>query len=139
MGAETVSMALAVDRLRGEELLLLEEGHCLRDQALSVCGRVRRKQSPFGATSLATLTQMVAAGRGVTLLPALALPTENRRGQLCLRRFAQPAPGRTLALVWWRGSAVAPAAHAAAATIRAGYERLVAHEPRQLRARRGPR
>lgn len=110
--------------LRGEELLLLAEGHCLRDQALSVCGRGRRKESPFGATSLATLTQMVAAGRGVTLLPELALPTENRRGQLTLRRFKQPAPGRTLALLWRRGSAVAAAARAVADTIRGRYRQL---------------
>lgn len=118
------SKPIAADELRGQELLLLEEGHCLRDQALSVCGRGRRKESPFGATSLATLTQMVAAGRGVTLLPELALPTENRRGQLTLRRFKQPAPGRTLALAWRRGSAVAAAARAVADTLRARYRQL---------------
>src|SRR5437588_12782 len=65
------SKPLATDALRGEELLLLGEGHCLRNQALSACARGRRRESPFGATSLATLTQMVAAGRGVTLLPSL--------------------------------------------------------------------
>ena len=122
------SRPLAADELRaelrGDELLLLAEGHCLRDQALSVCARGRRKESPFGATSLATLTQMVAAGRGVTLLPELAAATENRRGQLTLRRFKQPAPGRTLALLWRRGSALAPAARAVAETIRARYRQL---------------
>ena len=118
------SRPLDADALRGDELLLLAEGHCLRDQALSACGRGRRRESPFGATSLATLTQMVAAGRGITLLPSLALATENRRGQLTLRRFKQPAPGRTLGLVWRRGSAVAPAAHAVAETIRARYRTL---------------
>lgn len=112
------------DALRGEELLLLAEGHCLRDQALSACGRGRRRESPFGATSLATLTQMVAAGRGVTLLPELAVATENRRGQLTVRRFKKPAPGRTLALVWRRGSAVATAARAVAETIRGVYQRI---------------
>ena len=77
-------------------------------------------------TSLATLTQMVAAGRGITLLPSLAgnLATENRRGQLTLRRFKQPAPERTLGLVWRRGSAVAPAAHAMAEAIRDRYRTL---------------
>ena len=69
-----------------------------------------------------TLTQMVAAGRGVTLLPELALATENRRGQLALRPFKQPSPGRTLALVWRRGSPVATAARAIAATIRQSYQ-----------------
>jgi LysR family hydrogen peroxide-inducible transcriptional activator len=110
-------------QLRGSELLLLAEGHCLRDQALSACSRGRPRESQFGATSLATLTQMVAAGGGVTLLPELALATENRRGQLHLRPFKRPAPGRTLALVWRRGSAVAPAARAVAGTIRAQYEK----------------
>src|SRR4051812_13487309 len=116
------SRPLGADELRGQELLLLAEGHCLRDQALSACGRGRRRESPFGATSLSTLTQMVAAGRGVTLLPELALATENRRGQLRLRPFKQPSPGRTLALVWRRGSPVAPAVSAIAATIRASYQ-----------------
>jgi len=117
------SRPIDADALRGEELLLLAEGHCLRDQALSVCGRRRRKESPFGATSLSTLTQMVAAGRGVTLLPALALPTENRRGQLHVRPFKEPV-GRTLALIWRRGSAVAPAARAVAETVRERYQAL---------------
>ena len=114
--------ALGAEQLRGQELLLLAEGHCLRDQALSACGRGRRRESPFGATSLSTLTQMVAAGRGVTLLPELALATENRRGQLALRPFKQPSPGRTLALVWRRGSPVATAAPPIAATIRQSYQ-----------------
>lgn len=122
------------DELKREEILLLAEGHCLRDQALAVCGRGRRKESAFGATSLATLTQMVAAGRSMTLLPELALATENRRGQLHLRAFKQPQPGRTLALVWRRGAAVAPAAHAIAATIREGYERLLARARRSSSA-----
>lgn len=107
--------------LRASELLLLAEGHCLRDQALAVCSRGRRKESAFAATSLSTLTQMVAAGGGVTLLPELALATENRRGQLRVRPFKKPSPGRTLAVVWRRGSAMAPAARAVAATIREQY------------------
>jgi len=118
------SRPLAHDAVSGDELLLLAEGHCLRDQALAACTRGRRRESAFGATSLATLTQMVAAGRGITLLPSLALATENRRGQLAVRRFKQPAPGRTLGLIWRRGSAIAPAAHAMAETIRARYRTL---------------
>jgi LysR family hydrogen peroxide-inducible transcriptional activator len=104
--------------------MLLAEGHCLREQAIAACGRRRGRHSPYGATSLATLTQMVAAGAGATLLPELALATENRRGRLRVRRFARPAPGRTLALVWRRGSAVATAAVHIAEVMRAGYERL---------------
>ena len=114
--------ALDADDLRGQELFLLAEGHCLRDQALLACGRGRRRESPFGATSLSTLTQMVAAGRGVTLLPELALATENRRGQLALRPFKRPWPGRTLAIIWRRGSPMATAARAIAATIRQSYQ-----------------
>jgi LysR family hydrogen peroxide-inducible transcriptional activator len=109
--------------LRGEELLLLAEGHCLRDQALSVCGRRRRRESPFSATSLSTLAQMVAAGGGATLLPELALATENRRGQLHVRALTEPM-GRTLAVIWRRGSAVVPAGRAIAATIAERYRAL---------------
>ena len=81
--------------LNGVELLLLAEGHCLRDQAISACKRARH--SPFGATSLATLVQLVAGGAGVTLLPSLALDTA--KGSLVVRQFVAPAPGRTLALI----------------------------------------
>ncbi len=125
------SAPLDPHQLRPAELLLLAEGHCLRDQALSACARGRRRESPFGATSLATLTQMVAAGGGVTLLPSLALATENRRGQLHVRAFKQPSPGRTLGLVWRRGSSVEPAARAVAATIRERYRALTARRARR--------
>jgi LysR family hydrogen peroxide-inducible transcriptional activator len=89
---------LLPDELSGCELLLLAEGHCLRDQALSACKRAT--SSAFGATSLPTLVQMVLSGEAVTLLPTLSLGTENRRGELGTRAFAKPGLGRTLALVW---------------------------------------
>lgn len=89
---------LQPEELGGVELLLLAEGHCLRDQALSACKRAT--SSAFGATSLPTLVQMVLGGEAVTLLPTLALGTENRRGELATRAFAKPGLGRTLALVW---------------------------------------
>lgn len=98
------------------ELLLLAEGHCLRDQALAACKRAH--QSAFGATSLATLVQMVLSGNGVTLLPSLALPTENRRGDLQLRSFGKPGLGRTLVLAWRAGSATAPALRKIAARMK---------------------
>ncbi|QPM89781.1 hydrogen peroxide-inducible genes activator [Pseudooceanicola algae] len=79
-------------------LMLLEDGHCLTDQALEVCGRGRgHAQINMGASSLATLTRLVAAGFGLTLLPELALDTEGRG--LTLRRFAAPEPCRTIALL----------------------------------------
>jgi LysR family hydrogen peroxide-inducible transcriptional activator len=102
--------------LNGVELLVLAEGHCLRDQALSACKRART--SAFGATSLATLVQMVAGGAGVTLLPTLALRTEGRRSGLAVRPFVAPGPHRTIALVWRRGSAVAGAMRALAAVMK---------------------
>jgi LysR family transcriptional regulator, hydrogen peroxide-inducible genes activator len=84
------------------DVLLLEEGHCLRDQALAVCqlsGAAER--SGFRATSLETLRQMVAAGVGVTLLPELAvLPPVPTSDGIALVHFAEPVPRRELAMVW---------------------------------------
>ena len=96
-----------LDDLRGADVLLLDDGHCFRDQALQLCSRVGAHESGFRATSLATLVQMASAGRGATLLPAIALQVENRRGQLVVRPFTPPGPGRTIALAWRRGSALA--------------------------------
>ena len=89
--------------LRGERLLLLEDGHCLREQALSVCRRLGAgEREDFRATSLETLRQMVAAGVGCTLLPVLALEGPLPPGVVA-RPFAAPVPGRQVALVWRRG------------------------------------
>jgi LysR family hydrogen peroxide-inducible transcriptional activator len=107
--------------LSGATVLLLDDGHCLRDQALSYCSRARAHEADFRATSLSTLAQMVSAGAGVTLLPRLALPTENRRGKLAVRRFADPAPHRTLALAWRKSSPLGPALRLLAATIRTAH------------------
>jgi len=80
--------AVKVNELAGESVLLLDDGHCFRDQALSYCERAKIEELGFRATSLATLTQMVAGGRGVTLLPSLAVPIENRRGDLAILRLS---------------------------------------------------
>ena len=93
--------------LKGETLLLLEDGHCLRDQALEVCSRVGvRDSQDFRATSLETLRQMVATGAGVTLLPELAGRGAYRsaRGVL-LKPFAKPAPTRQVGAVWRKSTA----------------------------------
>jgi LysR family hydrogen peroxide-inducible transcriptional activator len=88
--------------LEGEELLLLEDGHCLRQHALEVCALAgAHERVDFHATSMETLRQMVAANAGVTLMPVLSVkppipPTEN----IALRPFEAPAPSRTIALVW---------------------------------------
>jgi LysR family hydrogen peroxide-inducible transcriptional activator len=85
----------------GLPVILLEEGHCLRDQALSVCRLVGTEAAEMQATGMPTLCQMVATGRGVTLLPASAVALEARPGTgLTTRPFADPAPSRTIGLVW---------------------------------------
>jgi LysR family hydrogen peroxide-inducible transcriptional activator len=93
--------------LKGESLLLLEDGHCLRDQALEVCSRAGvREQQDFRATSLETLRQMVATGAGVTLLPELAGRGAYRSARgVVLRPFARPAPVRHVGAVWRKSSA----------------------------------
>lgn len=105
--------------LKGLPVLLLDEGHCFREQALELCGRAGASEMGFRATSLATLVQMASARNGVTLLPSIALPVENRRGQLTVRAFTRPGPGRTLALAWRRGSAFRLPLTRLAETIRA--------------------
>jgi LysR family hydrogen peroxide-inducible transcriptional activator len=97
------SKSVGADDIERERLILLEEGHCLRDQALAFCGSARRDVS-LGATSLATVMQMVANGYGVTLLPQVAVDVELRDERVKLLRFADPAPGRTVGLAWRRTS-----------------------------------
>ena len=94
--------ALQIDRQR---LILLEEGHCLRDQALAYCGSARGATPlALGATGLATVIQMVANGYGVTLVPEVAIDVEVRDERVKLLRFAAPAPGRAVGLAWRRTS-----------------------------------
>jgi LysR family hydrogen peroxide-inducible transcriptional activator len=121
--------------LRGAEVLLLDDGHCLRHQALEVCGAARARELDFRATSLGTLVQMVAGGAGVTLLPSLAAATEAGRAGLVLRPFAAPAPARTLVVAWRRGSAAEPALREVAEVV-ARAVREVVREARRPRTRR---
>ena len=92
--------------IAGEQVLLLEDGHCLRDQALQICQAGGADESDdFRASSLNTLIQMVVGGLGLTLLPALSLAVETRRiSRLDLRPFQKPEPGRTIGLVWRKTS-----------------------------------
>jgi LysR family hydrogen peroxide-inducible transcriptional activator len=99
--------SIKVDDLKGETLLLLEDGHCLRDQALEVCSRVPlHEKQDFRATSLETLRQMVASGSGVTLLPELAASGAygNARG-VVTKPFVRPVPTRTIGAIWRKTSA----------------------------------
>jgi LysR family transcriptional regulator, hydrogen peroxide-inducible genes activator len=93
--------------LDGQTLLLLEDGHCLRDQALAVCARTdAREKQDFRATSLETLRQMVASGAGITLLPQLAsLGAYGSARGVAIVPFARPAPVRRIGALWRRTSA----------------------------------
>ncbi len=89
------------EMIEGEKLLLLEEGHCLRDQALTYCSLKQVDTvNTFGASSLGTIVEMVSAGFGITLLPELSLGMEERGRDLTVIRFADPEPSRTVGLVW---------------------------------------
>jgi LysR family hydrogen peroxide-inducible transcriptional activator len=90
--------------LRGSSVLLLDDGHCFREQALAVCSTARAKELEFRATSLSTLVQMVAGGAGITLIPSLSIATELRRANVRVRAFRDPAPHRTIALIWRKRS-----------------------------------
>lgn len=94
----------SLSALDGETVLLLDDGHCFRDQALAVCQRIGAEEASVRATSLTTLAQLVASGLGVTLLPQLALRTENRARTLVTRPFSRPAPARRLVLAWRKSS-----------------------------------
>ncbi len=115
------SSAVKEAELRGEELLLLDDGHCFRTQALEACGAARVKEGDFRATSLATLVQMVAGGGGITLIPALAVEAEAKRARLHVRPLASPAAHRTIAVIWRKGAALETALRAIARVVREAY------------------
>lgn len=110
---------LEPEMIAGEPLLLLEDGHCLRDHALSVCSTAAPR-TDFTATSLHTLVQMVKSGMGATLLPRLALDGGLvERLDLAVRPFDPPVSGRALGMAWRRGSARVEEAAALSAAIKA--------------------
>jgi LysR family hydrogen peroxide-inducible transcriptional activator len=89
------------DLIEHERLLLLEEGHCLRDQALTYCNLQQVSTvNTFGVSSLSTIVEMVAAGYGITLLPEMCLNVEARGREIGLTRFVEPEPHRTVGLAW---------------------------------------
>jgi LysR family hydrogen peroxide-inducible transcriptional activator len=91
--------------LKHQRLLLLEEGHCFRDQALSYCGLQQSSAlNTMGASTFGTIVRMVANGLGITFLPEMALSTEIRSDEIRLLRLAAPEPKRTLGLVWRKTS-----------------------------------
>ncbi|MBB6508636.1 LysR family hydrogen peroxide-inducible transcriptional activator [Rhizobium soli] len=94
------------DALKEMRLLLLEEGHCFRDQALSFCGigsnrpREILSREIMEGSSLSTLVQMVGAGIGVTLIPEMAVPVETRSARVSISRFDSPPPARSIGMIW---------------------------------------
>jgi len=107
-GADADKPAPSADMLREMRLLLLEEGHCFRDQALSFCNiHAALPREIMTGSSLSTLVQMVGAGIGVTLIPEMAVPVETRSASVVLSRFEQPAPSRTIGMIWRERSPLA--------------------------------
>ncbi len=96
------------DKLREMRLLLLEEGHCFRNQALAFCNmRTGLPREMLEGSSLSTLVQMVGAGIGVTLVPEMALPVETRSAAVSVARFPTPEPSRTIGMVWRKSNPMA--------------------------------
>src|ERR1700761_308037 len=96
------------ESLSAMRLLLLEEGHCFREQALSFCKKhAALPREVLDASSLSTLVQMVGAGMGVTLIPEMAVPVETRAAAVSVARFAEPQPSRTIGMIWRKTSPLA--------------------------------
>lgn len=98
----------APEKLREMRLLLLEEGHCFRDQALAFCNmQSAAPREILDGSSLSTLVQMVGAGLGITLIPEMALGVETRSAAVSIAPFAEPQPSRTIGMVWRSSSPLA--------------------------------
>lgn len=111
-------------------VLLLEDEHCFGRQAFDFCSRVHARDLEFRATSLATVICMVLSGAGVTLLPQLAVANEVRIKELRVRAFAEPAPSRTIGLIWRKHSPLGDALRQVAATLRNAYPAGIAKRPK---------
>ena len=108
-----------MDTLSQMKLLLLEEGHCFRDQALSFCAlRSTLPREGLDGSSLTTLVQMVSAGIGVTLIPEMAVPVETRSAAVSIAPLGAPRPMRTVGMIWRKTSALAPKLEEIAGLVR---------------------
>jgi LysR family hydrogen peroxide-inducible transcriptional activator len=117
--------------LREMRLLLLEEGHCFRDQALAFCSMSSAQpRELLDASSLSTLVQMVSAGIGVTLIPEMAVPVETRSASVSVARFRNPQPSRTIGMVWRKTNPLAKHLTQVAEIVR--------RSAKELRAQHGP-
>ncbi|WP_349372084.1 LysR substrate-binding domain-containing protein [Salinarimonas sp.] len=107
--ADAGKPAPAPETLASMKLLLLEEGHCFRQQALSFCALSSvRPRELMDASSLSTLVQLVGAGIGVTLIPEMAVSVETRSAPVSVVRFEEPQPSRTIGMIWRKSSPIAP-------------------------------
>lgn len=114
------------DMLREMRLLLLEEGHCFRDQALSFCDMPsNRPREMLDGSSLSTLVQMVGAGIGVTLIPEIAVPVETRAASVSIARFRDPQPSRRIGMVWRKSSPMERHLMQIAEVVRGAAEKLL--------------
>lgn len=115
------------EMLREMRLLLLEEGHCFRDQALSFCNlAATRPRELLDGSSLSTLVQMVGAGIGVTLIPEMAVAVETRSAAVSIARFEAPKPARTIGMIWRKTSPLSEQLHEIAGIVRASAATLYA-------------
>jgi LysR family hydrogen peroxide-inducible transcriptional activator len=118
------------EALDGARLLLLEEGHCFRDQALAVCGLdAGPARDGLDGSALGTLVQMVGAGLGVTMIPGMARAVETRSAAVAVRPFRAPAPTRRIGLVWRRSSPLGPRLGQLADLLREAATAVVSEPP----------
>ena len=108
---------VALTAIDTDRMLLLDEGHCFRDQTLAACGLDGSAGKTFAATSLSTIVEFVASGQGITLLPEIALRKEAT-GRIQVHRLAAPGAGRMLSLCWRGGSPFEAVYHEIGRSIR---------------------
>jgi len=126
-GAAPVPDAEALGDMR---LLLLEEGHCFRDQALSFCSlHSSGRRDGLDASSLSTLVQMVGAGIGVTLIPEMAVPVETRSAAVAVSRFRGAQPMRTVGMIWRKTNPMAPQLEELSTVVRAAADGIRGVQP----------
>jgi LysR family transcriptional regulator, hydrogen peroxide-inducible genes activator len=132
------TMRVAAEDIDQSRLILLEDGHCLRDQALAFCGTARGRAvgTAFGASSLTTVMQMVAGGYGVTLIPQIAADVERRDDRVKLLRLKNPQPGRSIGLVFRRTSPRKADFAALGDVVKESVSVKDAHTATSLRAKR---
>ncbi|MEO0634388.1 MAG: LysR substrate-binding domain-containing protein [Pseudomonadota bacterium] len=122
--------------LREMRLLLLEEGHCFRDQALAFCSvQSALSRDGLDGSSLSTLVQMVGAGIGVTLIPEMAVPVETRSAPVAIDRFEAPEPRRTVGMIWRRASPLELQLRALSDVVRGAGQALYQREANKQKTR----